>query len=185
MGQIIQPFEEIQLKRMERWGAKLTGTDGGGRYVPAAAIDNVSRTQPTSIDGRPFTIILEDPAGLELSVAAVGYFKVQVNNKKYIDPNVAFHNLHPTALGNASVATMARDAGAFQVEPSTTAVDFDTSWVDMPGGSLIDNSVSGYVGSGAWRYVRLIGSSDVGVTSEISPTLTAFLYHTGSDQTGK
>ena len=40
----------------------------------------------------------------------------------------------------------------------------------MPGGATIDNSVSGYVGSGAWRWIRLSGAS------ELNATLSGYIF---------
>ena len=57
----------------------------------------------------------------------------------------------------------------------------------MPGGAKIDVAASGYVGSGSWRYMRLVGTNvTVSVTAaHIPPTLSAYVYHTGLDGMGK
>ena len=111
--------------------------------------------------------------------------KVQVNNRKYINPNLEGHQIHPSSLGIASVATNLRRLGALQIEPSTTSNDFATGWKDMPGGAIINHTVSAYMGSGAWRYIRLVGAATAGAIAHLPPTLTAHLYHTGTDATGK
>ena len=55
-------------------------------------------------------------------------------------------------------------------ESSASAADFAANWVDMPGGATINNSVSGYVGSGAWRWIRLSGAS------ELKATLSGYIF---------
>ena len=48
-------------------------------------------------------------------------------------------------------------------ESSASAADFATNWVDVPGGAEIDTS-DAYVGSGAWRWVRLTHGSALNAT---------------------
>jgi hypothetical protein len=176
----LQPFEAIELKRIERHGASVAGNDGAGT-------PNVSRTPPIAIDGRDFTIILRDSLSGLINNGVSGLVKVQVNNSKYIDPNKQGHVINPTYLGMQSVSDDLEALGVFQVEPSTSAADFNSYWIDMPGGPIINIAASGYVGSGAWRYIRLVGTNvTVSVSAaQIPPTLTAFVYHMGCEHTGK
>ena len=102
--------------------------------------------------------------------------KVQVNNANSIDPHKAHHAVHPQSLANESQYNVLVNRGAVGgpgdplKESSASANDFDTNWVDMPGGATIDNSVSGYVGSGSWRWVRLKGAS------ELNATLSGYVF---------
>ena len=160
----LQPFEEIEIKRIERHGGSVAGNDGS-----AAATLNLSRTPPVAINGRPFTVILRDGLSGLINNGTSGNVKVQVNNAKYSDHNKQYHSINPTQLGIQSV--------------SLTSSDFNNHWVDMPGGPLINLSSSAYIGSGAWRYIRLVGSNvTVSVSAaHLPPTLSAYVYHTGLD----
>ena len=153
----IAAFEAIVLKKVGE-----SGNDG--------TTDNDERTLPVYVGGQNFTVILIDSAGVQADV------KVQVNNANSIDPHKAHHAVHPQALANESQLNVLINRGAIGPfddplkESSASAADFAANWVDMPGGATIDNSVSGYVGSGAWRWVRLKGAS------ELNTTLKAYFF---------
>ena len=138
-------FNSILLQKVGE-----SGTDG--------TTDNDSRTLPVYVGGQNFTIILKDSAGVQTGI------KVQVNNANSIDPNKAHHAVHPQALANNSQYNVLVNRGAVGgmddplKESSASAADFATNWVDMPGGAGIDTS-DGYVGSGAWRFIRLTHAS--------------------------
>ena len=144
----IAPFESIVLKKVGE-----TGTDG--------TTDNDNRTLPVYIGGQNFTIILVDSdASVQADV------KVQVNNSNSIDPHKAHHAVHPQALANESQLNVLVNRGAIGPfddplkESSASAADFAANWVDMPGGAVID-STNAYVGSGAWRWIRLSSGSEL------------------------
>ena len=146
----LAPFESILLQRV---GA--AGTDG--------TVDNDSRTLPVYIGGQNYTIILKDSAGVQTGI------KVHVNNANSIDPNKPHHAVHPQALANQSQLNVLINRGAIGPmddplkESSARASDFDTNWVDVPGGAEIDTS-DAYVGSGAWRWIRLTHGSGLNAT---------------------
>ena len=152
----LAPFESILLQRV---GA--AGTDG--------TVDNDSRTLPVYIGGQNYTIILKDSAGVQTGI------KVQVNNANSIDPNKPHHAVHPQALANQSQLNVLINRGAIGPmddplkESSASATDFDTNWIDVPGGAEIDSS-DGYVGSGAWRWIRLTHAS------ELNATLSGYVF---------
>ena len=152
----LAPFESILLQRV---GA--AGTDG--------TTDNDSRTLPVYIGGQNYTIILKDSAGVQSGI------KVQVNNANSIDPHKAHHAVHPQALGNESQLNVLINRGAIGPfddplkESSASAADFAANWVDMPGGAEIDTS-DAYVGSGAWRWIRLTHAS------ELNATLSGYVF---------
>ena len=144
----IAPFESIVLKKVGE-----TGTDG--------TTDNDNRTLPVYVGGQNFTIILVDSdASVQNNV------KVQVNNSNSIDPHKAHHAVHPQALANESQLNVLVNRGAIGPfddplkESSASAADFAANWVDMPGGAVID-STNAYVGSGAWRWIRLSSGSEL------------------------
>ena len=144
----IAPFESIVVKKVGE-----TGTDG--------TTDNDNRTLPVYIGGQNFTIILVDSdASVQADV------KVQVNNSNSIDPHKAHHAVHPQALANESQLNVLINRGAIGPfddplkESSASAADFAANWVDMPGGAVID-STNAYVGSGAWRWIRLSSGSEL------------------------
>ena len=149
-------FNSILLQKVGE-----SGTDG--------TTDNDSRTLPVYVGGQNFTIILKDSAGVQTGI------KVQVNNANSIDPNKAHHAVHPQALANNSQYYVLVNRGAVGglddplKESSASAADFATNWVDMPGGAGIDTS-DGYVGSGAWRFIRLTHAS------ELNATLSAYVF---------
>ena len=149
-------FNSILLQKVGE-----SGTDG--------TTDNDSRTLPVYVCGQNFTIILKDSAGVQTGI------KVQVNNANSIDPNKAHHAVHPQALANNSQYNVLVNRGAVGglddplKESSASAADFATNWVDMPGGAGIDTS-DGYVGSGAWRFIRLTHAS------ELNATLSAYVF---------
>ena len=149
-------FNSILLQKVGE-----SGTDG--------TTDNDSRTLPVYVGGQNFTIILKDSAGVQTGI------KVQVNNANSIDPNKAHHAVHPQALANNSQYNVLVNRGAAGglddplKESSASAADFATNWVDMPGGAGIDTS-DGYVGSGAWRFIRLTHAS------ELNATLSAYVF---------
>jgi len=153
----IASFEAIVLKKVGE-----SGNDG--------TTDNDERTLPVYVGGQNFSIILVDSVGVQADV------KVQVNNANSIDPHKAHHAVHPQALANESQYNVLVNRGAVGgprdplKESSASANDFDTNWVDMPGGATIDSSVSGYVGSGSWRWIRLKGAS------ELNATLTGYVF---------
>ena len=68
--------------------------------------------------------------------------KVQVNNANSIDPHKAHHAVHPQALANESqyecfrlIGELVGPPGDPLKESSASADDFDTNWVDIPGGA--------------------------------------------------
>ena len=149
-------FNSILLQKVGE-----SGTDG--------TTDNDSRTLPVYVGGQIFTRFLKDSAGVQTGI------KVQVNNANSIDPNKAHHAVHPQALANNSQYNVLVNRGAVGgmddplKESSASAADFATNWVDMPGGAGIDTS-DGYVGSGAWRFIRLTHAS------ELNATLSAYVF---------
>jgi|TARA_R110000824_G_scaffold216327_1_gene402992 hypothetical protein len=153
----IAPFETIVLKKVGE-----SGTDG--------TTDNDERTLPVYIGGQNFSVILVDSAGVQADV------KVQVNNSNSIDPTKAHHAVHPQSLANESQLNVLINRGAIGPlddplkESSASASDFAANWVDMPGGATIDNSSSGYVGSGSWRWIRLAGAT------ELKATLSGYVF---------
>jgi len=153
----IAPFETIVVKKVGE-----SGNDG--------TTDNDERTLPVYVGGQNFSIILVDSVGVQADV------KVQVNNSNSIDPNKAHHAVHPQALANESQLNVLINRGAIGPfddplkESSASADDFAANWVDIPGGATIDNSASGYVGSGAWRWIRLKGAS------ELNATLSGYIF---------
>ena len=153
----IAPFESIVVKKVGE-----TGTDG--------TTDNDNRTLPVYIGGQNFTIILVDSdASVQADV------KVQVNNSNSIDPHKAHHAVHPQALANESQLNVLINRGAIGPfddplkESSASAADFAANWVDMPGGAEIDTS-DAYVGSGAWRWIRLTKGT------ELNATLSGYVF---------
>ena len=154
----IAPFESIVVKKVGE-----TGTDG--------TTDNDNRTLPVYIGGQNFTIILEDSDGGGVQ----SNIKVQVNNSNSIDPHKAHHAVHPQALGNESQLNVLINRGAIGPfddplkESSASAADFAANWVDMPGGAEIDTS-DAYVGSGAWRWIRLTKGT------ELNATLSGYVF---------
>ena len=153
----IAPFESIVVKKVGE-----TGTDG--------TTDNDNRTLPVYIGGQNFTIILVDSdASVQADV------KVQVNNSNPIDPTKKEHYIAPKDLAIASRTSMLIDSGAWggnndqTKESSASAADFNSNWLDLTN-ATIDNTDL-YVGSGAWRYIRLVHAS-----SDINTTLSAYVY---------
>ena len=152
----LAPFESILLQKVGE-----SGTDG--------TTDNDSRTLPVYIGGQNYTIILKDSAGVQSGS------KVQVNNANSIDPNKPHLAVHPQALANQSQLNVLINRGAIGPmddplkESSASATDFDTNWIDVPGGAEIDSS-DGYVGSGAWRWIRLTHAS------ELNATLSGYVF---------
>ena len=154
----LAPFESILLQKVGE-----SGDDG--------TTDNDKRTLPVYIGGQNFTIILKDSDGGGVQTG----IKVQVNNANSIDPNKEHHAVHPLSFGNQSQFEVLENAGAVggQGDPlkesSASAANFDTNWVDVPGGAEIDTS-DAYVGSGAWRWIRLTNAS------ELNATLSAYVF---------
>ena len=152
----LAPFESILLQKVGE-----SGTDG--------TTDNDSRTLPVYVGGQNFSIILIDGSGVQSGI------KVQVNNANSIDPNKAHHAVHPQALANESQLNVLINRGAIGPfddplkESSASAADFAANWVDMPGGATID-STDAYVGSGAWRWIRLSSGS------EIDDSLSGYIF---------
>ena len=146
----IAPFESIVLKKVGE-----SGSDG--------TTDNDSRTLPVYVGGQNFSVILKDSAGVQSGI------KVQVNNSNSIDPNKAHHAVHPQALANESQLNVLINRGVIGPfddplkESSASAADFAANWVDMPCGAEIDTS-DAYVGSGAWRWIRLTHASELNAT---------------------
>lgn len=142
------PFEAIVLQKVGE-----SGTDG--------TTDNDNRTLPVYVGGQNFTVVLVDSDS-----SVQNDVKVQVNNANSIDPTKAHHAVHPQALANESQYNVLVNRGAVGgpsdplKESSASAADFATNWVDMPGGATIDSS-NAYVGSGAWRWVRLSSGSEL------------------------
>ena len=153
----LAPFEAIVVKKVGE-----SGNDG--------TTDNDERTLPVYVGGQNFSIILVDSEGVQADV------KVQVNNANSISPTLAHHAVHPASLGNERQLNVLINRGVIGPlndplkESSASAADFAANWVDMPGGATIDNSVSGYVGSGAWRWIRLSGAS------ELKATLRGYIF---------
>ena len=152
----IAAFEAIVLKKVGE-----SGNDG--------TTDNDERTLPVYVGGQNFSITLVDSVGVQADV------KVQVNNANSIDPHKAHHAVHPQALANESQLNVLINRGAIGPlddplkESSASADDFDTNWVDMPGGAEIDTT-DAYVGSGSWRWVRLTNAS------ELNTTLSGYVF---------
>jgi len=152
----IAPFETIVLKKVGE-----SGTDG--------TTDNDSRTLPVYVGGQNFSIILKDSASVQSGV------KVQVNNANSISPTKAHHAVHPQSLANESQLNVLINRGVIGPlndplkESSASADDFAANWVDMPGGAGIDTS-DAYVGSGSWRWIRLIHAS------ELNATLSGYVF---------
>ena len=152
----IAAFEAIVLKKVGE-----SGNDG--------TTDNDERTLPVYVGGQNFSITLVDSVGVQADV------KVQVNNANSIDPHKAHHAVHPQALANESQLNVLINRGAIGPlddplkESSASADDFDTNWVDMPGGAGIDTS-DAYVGSGSWRWIRLTHAS------ELNATLSGYVF---------
>ena len=113
----VQPWENALLKKVGE-----SGNDG--------TTDNDKRTLALYVGGHDFSIVLVDSAGVQSDV------KVQVNNANSLDPNAAYHAVHPSSLGVQSVAQVLVDAGAFggvndvEKESSASASNFDNNWVD-------------------------------------------------------
>ena len=153
----LAPFEAIVVKKVGE-----SGSDG--------TTDNDERTLPVYVGGQNFSIILVDSEGVQADV------KVQVNNANSISPTLAHHAVHPASLGNESQLNVLINRGVIGPfddplkESSASAADFAANWVDMPGGATINNSVSGYVGSGAWRWIRLAGAT------ELNATLSGYIF---------
>ena len=153
----LAPFESILLQKVGE-----SGTDG--------TTDNDSRTLPVYVGGQNFSVILIDGSGVQTGI------KVQVSNANSIDPNKPHHAVHPGSLANQSQYNVLVNRGAIGgpsdplKESSASAADFAANWVDMPGGATINNSSSGYVGSGAWRWIRLAGGS------ELNATLSGYIF---------
>ena len=152
----IASFESIVLKKVGE-----SGSDG--------TTDNDSRTLPVYVGGQNFSIILKDGAGVQSGI------KVQVNNANSISPDKAHHAVHPQALGNESQLNVLINRGAIGPfddplkESSASAADFAANWVDMTGGAEIDTG-DAYVGSGAWRWIRLTHAS------ELNATLSGYVF---------
>ena len=152
----LAPFESILLQKVGE-----SGTDG--------TTDNDSRTLPVYIGGQNFSIILKDSASVQTGIT------VQVNNANSISPTKAHHAVHPQSLGNESQLNVLINRGAIGPlndplkESSASSDDFAANWVDMPGGPTIDTS-DAYVGSGAWRWIRLKGAS------ELKATLSGYVF---------
>jgi len=142
-----------------------TGTDG--------VTNNDRRTNAILVDGKEFSITLYDPANLQTDI------RIQVNNSNAIDPNKVSRSVLPHQLGLQSTADNLRSTGAIggeddpYKESSASASTFASRWVDMPGGATISASPLGvttaaYSGSGQWRYIRLVTSSEMQVGLEAS-----------------
>ena len=154
----LTPFSSAILQRFSGSGA-----DSG-------SVDNTKRTPAIFIGGHEFTLILRDTNGSGVQTG----FKVQVNNSNPIDPGKKDHAINPIDLAIASKTTLLVDSGAWggeqdqTKESSASAADFNTNWVDL-NKATIDTSDQ-YIGSGSWRYIRLINASD------INTTLSAYVY---------
>ena len=152
----VQPWENALLKKVGE-----SGNDG--------ETDNDKRTLAFYVGGHDFSIVLVDSDVVQNDV------KVHVNNANAIDPNAAYHAVHPQSLGVQSVAQVLVDAGAFggvnnvEKESSASASDFADNWIDYPN-ATIDQSVSAYQSSGSWRWMRLV------TTSEMNATLSAYAW---------
>jgi hypothetical protein len=154
----LTPFSSALLQRFSG-----SGTDSG-------SLDNTKRTPPLFIGGHEFTIILRDTAvgGVQSGMT------VQVNNSNPIDPNKKDHAINPIDLAIASKASLLIDSGAWggnldqTKESSASAADFNLNWLDLNNASI--DTTDQYVGSGAWRYIRLTNASD------INTTLSAWVY---------
>jgi len=142
-----------------------TGTDG--------VTNNDRRTNAILVDGKEFTITLSDSANVQTDV------KIQVNNSNPIDPSKAGRSVLPQHLALQSISDDLRERGVLGIndpykESSASASTFASNWVDMPGGATIlatgTNTTAAYSGSGSWRYIRLV------TTTEMSTTLQAYVY---------
>ena len=153
----VNVFENALLRKFGE-----SGTDG--------VTNNDKRTECLYVGGHPFTIILKDSEGVQNDV------KVQVNNSNALDPNKSGHSLQPLQLGLQTSNNEAVDKGFYggkenpRKESSASTSDFASNWIDMPGGATIDGSVSGYVGSGEWRWIRLVTGT------EMKPTLSGYAW---------
>lgn len=158
---MITNFEETLISRV---GSSTALTDG--------VTTNVRRTLPVDVFGESFTVILIDSAGVQDDV------KVQANNSAYLDKAKPYHsnNRNISIAINTNIGNIQDNLGTGdeQREPSATAEDFANNWVDIPGG-LIDQSASAYVGSGAWRMIRLISSGTAGLNA----TMKAYVWAKG------
>lgn len=186
MGWNIQPFEEFVLTQIDQ--IKIAeGEAGGGSDGATVPVLDTHRTQAIQVFGRPFSIIFsDDTAGLTST-----FHKVQVNNRKFIDPNSKYHNATPLDYGRKTIYDKMLAAGvAGKIEPTNLDADFANGWVDYPGqvissgGNLFNAGPTPIWG---WRWVRVVGVTDSGglTLAPISPTFSAHLYHTGADHTGK
>lgn len=154
----LTPFSSAILQRFSGSGA-----DSG-------SVDNTKRTPAIFIGGHEFTLILKDTDGSGVQSG----FKVQVNNSNPIDHKKQDHAINPIDLAVASKASQLIDTGAWggnldqTKESSASAADFNSNWLDL-NNATIDTSDQ-YIGSGSWRYIRLINASD------INTTLSAYVY---------
>jgi len=142
-----------------------TGTDG--------VTNNDRRTNAILVDGKDFTITLSDSANVQTDI------KIQVNNSNPIDPSKAGRSVLPQHLALQSISDDLRERGVIGTndpykESSASASTFASNWVDMPGGATIlatgTSTTAAYSGSGSWRYIRLV------TTSEMKTTLQAYVY---------
>ena len=155
----LTPFSSAILQRFSG-----SGTDSG-------SVDNTKRTPAIFIGGHEFTIILKDSS---VFGGVQSGFKVQVNNSNPIDAGKKHHAVNPIDLAIASKTTLLVDSGAWggeqdqTKESSASAADFNTNWVDLNKATI--DTTDQYIGSGSWRYIRLINASD------INTTLSAYVY---------
>ena len=182
MGYNIQPFEYFSLKKTTVLGAAPAGNDG--------STDNTDRTLPYQVHGRPFTIILEDSAGVgSLGPDGAYFVQVQVNNKAYTDPSKKYHNATPLDYGRETIRKgMEADGVIGQLETSLTASDFHTGWIPYPNQAIATTmSTSAFSGAAGWRWVRLVAVDAATPTTNVAftDTFEGFLYHGGADHTGK
>ena len=154
----LTPFSSAILQRFSG-----SGTDSD-------SLDNTKRTPAIFIGGHEFTLILRDTNGSGVQTG----FKVQVNNSNPIDPGKADHAINPIDLAVASKTSQLVDRGAWggnhdqTKESSASAADFNSNWLDL-NNAAIDTSDQ-YIGSGSWRYIRLVNAAD------IRATLSAYVY---------
>ena len=154
----LTPFTSALLQRFSD-----SGNDGG-----STPTNNIRRTPALHVGGHEFSVILLDTAGVQTGT------KVQVNNSNPIDPNKVDHAFQPIQLGMGWKEQDLRNSGAGggpdneHKESSASAANFNSNWVDLTD-ALIDTSDQ-YVGSGSWRYIRLVNAAD------LNATLSAYVF---------
>ena len=153
----ITPWEQIMLQKVGE-----NGSDG--------VTNNDIRTLAVDLDGRKFSIILKDSAGVQSGLT------VEANNSNFVDPGKAYHAPHQiaTLAINTNIGNVENElgTGSSQKESSASSLQFASNWCPIPG-ATIDHGLSAYEGSGSYRYIRIKGGS------EIQATLSAYVWAEG------